>query len=107
MIDGKTILITGGTGRFAIYFAERGKKVIALDQSNEMLSVAKKKSIIANVDNLIEFKKGDVEKLPFEDNKFDAIVTIHVMTHFQDINNFVSEIARVLKPGGIFIFDLS
>ena len=103
----KTLDIGTGTGRFAIFFAEKGKNVVALDQSIEMLNVAKNKSIDANVDDLIEFIQGDVEKLPFKDNEFDAIISIHVMTHFQDINNFVSEIIRVLKPGGTIVFDLS
>jgi ubiquinone/menaquinone biosynthesis C-methylase UbiE len=106
--NAETILDVGtGTGRFAIFLAKKGKNIVAVDQSSEMLEVAKQKSIEDEVSDFIEFVQGDVERLPFEDNTFEAVISIHVMTHFNDINNFISEIARVLKPGGIFVFDLS
>jgi len=104
--DKEYILDVGtGTGRFSTFLAYKGKTVVALDQSEEMLLVAEKKSLSLGVNNRMEFVKGDVEELPFNDNEFDAVISIHVMTHFKDINKFLSEVSRVLKPGGILVFD--
>lgn len=106
--DAKTVLDAGtGTGRFALYLAKMGKKVIAFDQSAEMLEVAKTKSLEQGVSDMIEFVQGDIESLPFDDNKFDAIISIHVLVHFESDKKIISEFARVIKPGGTIVFDLS
>lgn len=50
-----------------------------------------------------EFKEMTIPPLLFEDNTFDAIVSFQVIEHIEDDNAFVSEIERVLKPGGIAV----
>lgn len=99
-----TVLDVGcGTGRFSITMAQEGFKVTAVDQSEEMLNEAKSK---ANGLDII-FIKGDIFKLPFENSSFDAITCIWVLRHFEDkhINKIISEFKRVLKEGGVLIFD--
>ena len=106
--DAEIVLDAGtGTGRFAVYLAKMGKKVVALDQSADMLEVARKKSREQGVSDMIEFVQGDIESLPFDEKKFDAIVSIHVLVHFKSIEKIISEFSRVLKPNGILVFDLS
>lgn len=106
--DAETVLDAGtGTGRFALFLAKKGKKVVAFDQSAEMLEVAKKKSKEQGVSDMIEFVQGDIESLPFGDKRFDAIVSIHVLVHFESDEKIISEFGRVIKPGGTIVFDLA
>jgi ubiquinone/menaquinone biosynthesis C-methylase UbiE len=106
--DAETVLDAGtGTGRFAIYLAKQGKKVVAFDQSAEMLEVARKKSIEEGVEDRIKFVQGDIENLPFKESEFDAIVSIHVLVHFSSIDKILVEFARVLRPKGDLVFDVS
>ena len=48
----------------------------------------------------------DLQKIPFEDNTFDIVISEEVMEHIQDYNKALDEVYRVLKPGGIYIFTI-
>lgn len=102
----KTILdIATGTGDLAIQFAEKtaADKIIGLDLSEGMLSVARKKVLEKSFSNKIEFIQGDSEALPFEDNYFDAITVSFGIRNFENLEKGLSEIYRVLRKGGIFV----
>ncbi len=102
----ETILdIATGTGDLAIKFAKRSKarKIIGLDLSDGMLSIARKKVENSSYFNTVEFIKGDSESLTYDDNSFDAITVSFGIRNFQDLNKGLSEIFRVLKPNGLFI----
>lgn len=96
--------IATGTGDLAIQFAEnsKAKRIVGLDLSEGMLSVARKKAIKKDVAH-IEFIKGDSEALPFEDQSFDAITVSFGIRNFENLEKGLSEIHRVLKTGGIFV----
>lgn len=51
----------------------------------------------------IHFNEGDIqtEKLPYDDNFFGGVVSFHVVEHLANASNYMMEIARVLKPGGV------
>ena len=51
----------------------------------------------------LEFRQGDAQNLPFEDESFERIMCCEAAFHFSDRPKFVSEAARVLKPGGRFV----
>jgi len=51
-------------------------------------------------DNLMKFKLHDVENLPFESNYFDTVVDTFSLQSYYDRSKAISEIKRVLKPGG-------
>jgi ubiquinone/menaquinone biosynthesis C-methylase UbiE len=51
----------------------------------------------------LQFFEADAHKLPFEDNSFDAVVNIESAQHYKDIARFLSEVHRVLKPGGYLL----
>jgi len=102
----KSILdIATGTGDLAIKFSEKSdaSKIIGLDISEGMLAVARKKILNTNLENKVEFIKGDSEALPFNDNTFDAITVSFGIRNFETLEKGLSEIYRVLKPKGLFI----
>ena len=75
--------------------------VVGLDLTEEMLRGGQKKRL-SNVSMLIQ---GDAESLPFADGTFDTVVTCYV-AKYVDLGRFVSELARIAKPGGrVILYD--
>lgn len=96
--------IATGTGDLAISFAKKGaKNVIGVDISEGMLAVGRKKVAQAELQNSITLIQADSEELPFETNSVDAISVAFGVRNFDHLNKGLSEIFRVLKPGGIFV----
>jgi demethylmenaquinone methyltransferase/2-methoxy-6-polyprenyl-1,4-benzoquinol methylase len=96
--------IATGTGDLAINLAEtNAKKIIGLDISGGMLEIGKKKISKKNLAKIIEMVIGDSENLPFEDNSFDAVTVAFGVRNFENLEIGLSEILRVLKPGGVFV----
>lgn len=94
---------TGG-GHAANAFASCVKKVTALDLTPEMLAAAQK-YILGNGHQNVEFIIGDAEVLPFSEGVFDIVTCRIAPHHFPNVNKFVDEVHRVLKPSGQFLFD--
>jgi demethylmenaquinone methyltransferase/2-methoxy-6-polyprenyl-1,4-benzoquinol methylase len=101
----KTILdIATGTADLAINLAETSaKRIVGLDISPGMLEVGKQKIKKKALHEKIEMVLGDGEKLPFEDNSFDAITVAFGVRNFENLEQGLQEILRVLKPKGIFV----
>lgn len=101
----KTILdIATGTGDLAISFSKYNvEKIVGLDISEGMLAVARKKAEAKNISEKIEFVQADSESIPFGDNSFDAVTVAFGVRNFEHLEKGLSEILRVLKPGGIFV----
>lgn len=101
----KSILdIATGTGDLAINLAKtNAEKIVGLDISPGMLEVGKQKVSKKKLDEKIEMVLGDGEKLPFEDNTFDAITVAFGVRNFENLEQGLTEIFRVLKPTGIFV----
>lgn len=97
--------IATGTGDLAIQFAlaTPAEKIVGLDLSEGMLSVARKKVADKTISNKIDFVQGDSEALPFEDEFFDAITVSFGIRNFENLEKGLSEIYRVLKKDGIFV----
>ncbi|MDH3381448.1 MAG: bifunctional demethylmenaquinone methyltransferase/2-methoxy-6-polyprenyl-1,4-benzoquinol methylase UbiE [Flavobacteriaceae bacterium] len=96
--------IATGTGDLAILLSKvKPNKIIGLDLSNGMLEVGRKKVAEKNLSQLIEMVQGDSENLPFEDNYFDVITVSFGVRNFENLKKGLSEIHRVLKPGGTFV----
>lgn len=87
-----------GTGHWTEYFSAKGFSVTAIDNSDEMLKIARDKKI-KNAD----FIKSDAASLPLGDNSFSLIVTITMLEFVEDPAPVLKEINRLLKPGGRFI----
>jgi ubiquinone/menaquinone biosynthesis C-methylase UbiE len=75
-----------------------------IDISNEYIRTANNLSKLVNLDNRTTFIQGDATKLPFKDNTFDVVWTQHVQMNIPDKKKFYSEINRVLKTDGHFLF---
>lgn len=101
----QTILdIATGTGDLAILMAQTSAtKIIGLDISAGMLEVGRKKIADKKLSDKIELLLADSENMPFEDNTFDAITVAFGVRNFEHLEKGLSEILRVLKPGGIFV----
>lgn len=92
---------TGG-GHTAIALAPLVARVVALDLTPKMLEVASGYAAERGVTG-IEFVEGDAERLPFDDATFDLVTCRIAAHHFPDVDRFVAEVLRVLKPGGRFV----
>ncbi len=102
----KSILdVATGTGDLAIQFAEKtnADRIVGLDLSEGMLSVARKKVSGKPILSKIEFIQADSEALPFAENTFDAITVSFGIRNFENLEKGLSEIFRVLKNDGIFV----
>lgn len=88
-----------GTGFTAAALAKHVSRVVAYDATPEMLNQAKKLAAEEGYSN-IEFETGDVMDMPFSDSTFDVATCRRAAHHFTDMKKFLSEVYRVLKPGG-------
>lgn len=98
----KSILdIATGTGDLAIALTKTGAtQITGLDISAGMLEKGKQKIAERKLDNTISMTLGDSENLPFDDATFDAITVAFGVRNFENLEKGLSEIYRVLKPGG-------
>jgi demethylmenaquinone methyltransferase/2-methoxy-6-polyprenyl-1,4-benzoquinol methylase len=93
--------IATGTGDFAIEaLRAHPKKVTGVDISEGMLKYGVEKIQKAGLQDKIELKLGDAEKLDFPDNTFDAITVGFGVRNFENLELGLSNMLRVLKPGG-------
>lgn len=79
-------------------------QVTGIDLSYEYIRTAIKLSELVKLNNKTTFIQGNATDLPFEDNSFDVVWTQHVQMNIPDKKKFYSEISRVLKSDGYFLF---
>lgn len=99
-LEGKQVLEVGcGRGGGASYIARHlhPRRMVGVDIIPSAIRFAHKH--YATQKNL-EFQVADAHKLPFADNSFDAVVNIESAQHYKDVGRFLSEVRRVLRPGG-------
>jgi demethylmenaquinone methyltransferase/2-methoxy-6-polyprenyl-1,4-benzoquinol methylase len=101
--------VATGTGDLAIAVQKgTNSKVVGLDLSQQMLNVGVIKIKKLNLDGEISMQKGDAEKLPFVDNQFDAVTVAFGVRNFENLNQGLAELKRVVKKGkSIFILEFS
>ena len=100
----KTVLDLGCAGGFmAEAMTDRGARVTGIDPAAGAIAAAR-----AHADETgrsIRYDTGTGENLPYPDAAFDAVVCVDVLEHVSDLDRVLCEVARVLKPGGKFLFD--
>jgi SAM-dependent methyltransferase len=94
--SGRLLDLGCGTGAHTVGFRDAGWDVTGLDLSDDMLSHARKRGLAV--------VRGNATALPFEDGGFDAVVSLWTHTDVDDFAAAVSEAARVLRPGGPFVY---
>ena len=94
--------IATGTGDVAILLAQGYPEatIIGVDIAERMLEIARKKSRRKGFDNRIRFSSGDSENLGFPGNTFDAVTVAFGVRNFEDLQKGLSEMYRVVRPGG-------
>ncbi|MHB0935960.1 MAG: class I SAM-dependent methyltransferase [Armatimonadota bacterium] len=104
MASGGLVLdLACGQGRHALPLAQRGFRVVGLDYQLNLLQKAKARGAG------VSFLRGDMRQLPFAET-FDAVVNLFTaFGYFSDEENagILSEVARVLRPGGWFVMDVA
>lgn len=78
--------------------------VTGIDLSNEYVKTARGLSKLVKLDHKTNFVVGNAVNLPFDDTSFDVVWTQHVQMNIKDKKKFYSEIKRVLKPSGFFLY---
>ena len=99
----KTMLdIATGTGDFAILAAKmlHPTSLIGADISEGMMEIGRQKVKREQLDNVISFQKEDCLHLSFEDETFDAVTAAFGIRNFQNLDQGLKEMCRVLKKGG-------
>lgn len=102
--------IATGTGDLAIAIQKELKtaRVIGADISEEMMKIGRQKAEKAGLTEFISFEYQDCTALSYSDCTFDAVTAAFGVRNFEDIRQGISEMYRVLKPGGrLLILELS
>jgi ubiquinone/menaquinone biosynthesis C-methylase UbiE len=100
---GGTILEIGfGTGLNLAYYPPHVRKVTAVDPNAGMYRRARRRIKEAGVE--VDQRVGGGERLPFEDGIFDCVVSTFTLCSIEDVRQALSEVCRVLKAGGKFLF---
>jgi ubiquinone/menaquinone biosynthesis C-methylase UbiE len=89
--------VATGTGNTAFALAPHVRRVVGLDLTREMLNEARRVAAERSITN-VDWVIGDAAHLPFQDDTFDVYVVRAAPHHFADIDAFLAEAHRVLKP---------
>jgi 2-polyprenyl-6-hydroxyphenyl methylase/3-demethylubiquinone-9 3-methyltransferase len=92
-----------GGGLLAEEFARLGCAVTGVDPSQESLTAARAHAAAAGLG--IRYERASGEALPFAAESFDVVYCCDVMEHVNDVGQVIVETARVLRPGGVFLYD--
>ncbi|HYX50703.1 MAG TPA: bifunctional 2-polyprenyl-6-hydroxyphenol methylase/3-demethylubiquinol 3-O-methyltransferase UbiG [Ktedonobacteraceae bacterium] len=94
-----------GGGLICEELARRGVEMVGIDPSQGALDTATSHAQERGLGESIYYQQAYAESLPFADGSFSAIVCFDVLEHVRDLKATIKEIARVLAPGGVFVFD--
>jgi ubiquinone/menaquinone biosynthesis C-methylase UbiE len=103
--DAKVLELGCGTGRFLPYLINMGYQLTGIDVSRLMLEKARER-VLSEVTAPVVLLHNDADTMPFADAYFDAVYSILVINLIQDYQKTFKEVARVVKPGGLFIFSV-
>jgi ubiquinone/menaquinone biosynthesis C-methylase UbiE len=106
---GEAVDLGCGPGYLVLEMARHasGLRVTGIDLSEKMLSDARQAAQQAGLADRVDFRLGNVEEIPFPDQSLDLVISTLSLHHWTNPVKVLSEIDRVLKPGGAFyILDL-
>ena len=99
----KALDVGCGGGLLAEEFARLGCRVTGVDPSEASLAVAREHARASGLE--IEYLTGVGERMPFADESFDVVLCCDVLEHVDDLDSVIAETARVLVPGGLYLYD--
>lgn len=91
-----------GTGITTVELSKSVKKIHAIDISEDMINVAKSKSVQKSISN-IKFEVSDIYNEKFKENSFDVVMAFNILYFIKDIDSVLNRINKLLKPDGIFV----
>jgi 2-polyprenyl-6-hydroxyphenyl methylase/3-demethylubiquinone-9 3-methyltransferase len=97
---GRVLDLGCGGGLLSNALAQAAYDVFGIDISSSSLEVARK----SDLSKTVKYSLGDATHLSFEDEFFDGVCCMDVLEHVDDFRAVISESARVLRPGGVFLF---
>jgi len=96
--------VATGTADFAIAAARLSPRaIVGVDISQAMLDVGRAKIAARGLESTVRLLAGDAEHLPFADGTFDAAIVAFGVRNFENLDAGLSEMARVLRPGGTVV----
>jgi 2-polyprenyl-6-hydroxyphenyl methylase/3-demethylubiquinone-9 3-methyltransferase len=95
--------VGSGGGYLSEELARLGMTVSGVDPAHASVAAAQSHAHETGLE--IDYRVAQAEILPFPDGSFDLVTCCDVLEHVQELDRTFSEIARVLKPGGIFLYD--
>ena len=99
---GHVLEVGVGTGLALPHYAPH-MRVTGIDFSGEMLAKAHSKVTRLGIGDRVELHRMDARELAFEDDSFDTVAAMHVLSVVPEPERVMAEIARVLKPGGTVV----
>jgi ubiquinone/menaquinone biosynthesis C-methylase UbiE len=99
--SGKVLEVGPGPGYISIEVARLlpQAEVVGLDLSETMIEIARRNADEYGVSERVEFRWGNASHMPFEDSRFDFVVSSGSLHHWEESRQVFGEIYRVLKPG--------
>ncbi len=91
-----------GTGTTAIYHSPNVRKIDAIDISEKMIEIGRAKAEAAGVSNLT-FSRSTLEEFKASPCSLDAVLGLNVIHLIPNRKELINEVARILKPGGVFV----
>lgn len=99
----ETLDVGCGGGYTCEYLDDLGAEVTGMDINPDLVEVARAHA--QQVGKVIRYEQGRAEALPFPDQSFDVVTCVDVLEHVDDVGGALREIHRVLRPGGVLLYD--
>ncbi len=101
-VDGNILEIGFGTGINLLFYPEHVKRITVVEPNEGMNSKARKRIESSGIQ--VDFKHSSADSLPFPDCTFESVVSTFTLCSIENVNIALSEVERVLTPGGRFYF---
>ncbi|MGB9907468.1 MAG: class I SAM-dependent methyltransferase [Candidatus Saccharicenans sp.] len=107
-LSGRILEAGTGKGHLAVSLAKLGYRLVSFDLSEEQLKAARENLESQGLSHLVELKRENGEQLSFPDASFDVVFSVNMVHHLERPLAVLSELIRVLRPGGkLVISDFS
>ncbi len=101
--SGEIIDVGCGGGLLTEALAKRGYPITGWDISDGALSAARRHAVLS--ESKVKYQKGSIYHLEIPSHTVDGVIAADIFEHLHDLPRAVSEISRILKPGGVLAFD--